>query len=181
MAIGSMLMLSCSTSDEDSDTVKKVVNMVADIKPIQLTEPKKLFVNDNNQFALNYLKTANDADKSEKSFIYSPLSITYVLGMVNDATTGQTEKELEQTLGFHEGGIQAVNDYCKNLIDNLPKVDEKVTLNIANAIFLNKNYVLKSQFEADMKTYYDAKAATLDFNDVKKSTAAFNKWCNEKS
>ncbi|MBQ3629786.1 MAG: serpin family protein [Prevotella sp.] len=181
MAIGSMLMLSCSTSDEDSDTVKKVVNMVADIKPIQLTEPQKLFVNDNNQFALNYLKTANDADKSEKSFIYSPLSITYVLGMVNDATTGQTEKELEQTLGFHEGGIQAVNDYCKNLIDNLPKVDEKVTLNIANAIFLNKNYVLKSQFEADMKTYYDAKAATLDFNDVKKSTEAINKWCNEKT
>ncbi len=56
------------------------------------------------------------ADKSGRSFIYSPLSITYVLGMVNDAATGKTEQELEQTLGFHEGGIKAVNEYCKKLM-----------------------------------------------------------------
>ena len=175
-------MLSCSSSEEDVDLgeSKTVVNMLSEAQPIQLTEAQIQFANDNNQFTLNFLKTVNDVDQSGKSFIYSPLSITYVLGMVNDAATGETERELEQTLGFHEGGIQAVNDYCKKLIDGLPKVDEKVTLDIANAIFLNKDYTLKPQFEQDMLAYYDAKAEALDFS-ASSTLNHINGWCNEKT
>ena len=105
---------SCSSSDEDVDLgeAKQVINMLSEPIPIELTPEQKVFAGDNNQFTLNFLKTVNEVDLSGKSFIYSPLSITYVLGMVNDAAIGQTEKELEETLGFHEGGIQAVNDYC---------------------------------------------------------------------
>ena len=176
-------MLSCSSSEEESidlGEAKTVVNMLSEAQPVQLTEAQRVFANDNNQFTLNFLKTVNDVDKSGKSFIYSPLSITYVLGMVNAAAEGETEKELEQTLGFHEGGIQAVNDYCKKLIDGLPKVDDKVTLNIANAIFVNKDYTLKPQFEQDTQTYYDAKAESLDFSSPQ-TLDNINGWCNEKT
>lgn len=174
-------MLSCSSSDVSDDWEgKKVVNMVADPQPIQLTAEQKVFANDNNKFTLNFLKAVNEVDQSGKSFIYSPLSITYVLGMVNDAAVGTTEKELEETLGFHKGGIQAVNDYCKKLIDGLPKVDKGVTLNIANAIFLNKEYTLKKKFEQDMVTYYDAKAEALDFSSPQ-TLSHINGWCNDKT
>ena len=176
-------MLSCSSSEEESidlGEAKQVVNMLSDPQPIQLAPEQRIFANDNNQFTLRFLKTVNDVDQSGKSFIYSPLSITYVLGMVNDAAEGETERELEQTLGFHEGGIQAVNDYCKKLIDGLPKVDEKVTLDIANAIFLNKDYTLKPQFEQDMQTYYNAKAEALDFS-ASSTLNHINGWCNEKT
>ena len=161
-------MVSCSSPEGDNDLgepnklddlgePKMVVNMLPDPQPIQLAPEQRMFVNDNNQFTLKFLKTVNEADQSGKSFIYSPLSITYVLGMVNDAAEGETEKELEKTLGFHEGGIQAVNDYCKKLIDGLPKVDKNVELNIANAIFLNKEFTLKEQFQKDMATLELAK------------------------
>ena len=177
-------MVSCTTSEEeeivDFGEAKMVVNMLSEAQPILLTEAQMQFANDNNKFTLNFLKTVNEVDQSGKSFIYSPLSITYVLGMVNDAATGETEKELEQTLGFHEGGIQAVNDYCKKLIDGLPKVDEKVTLNIANAIFVNKDYTLKTQFQQDMKTYYDAMAESLDFSSPQ-TLEHINGWCKEKT
>ena len=87
-------MLSCSsTEDIDLGEAKQVVNMLSESEPIQLTQEQQVFANDNNGFTLNFLKTVNDVDKSGKSFIYSPLSITYVLGMVNDAATGQTEQE----------------------------------------------------------------------------------------
>ena len=173
---------SCSSSDDNVDLgeTKTIVNMLSESEPINLTLEQQVFAYDNNQFALNFLKTVNETDRSGKSFIYSPLSITYVLGMVNDAATGLTEKELEETLGFHEGGIQAVNDYCKNLIDGLPKVDNKVTLNIANAIFLNKDWTLKQQFTQDMQTYYDAKAEALDFKDPE-TLDHINGWCSEKT
>ena len=178
----SSTMVSCSSSEDDVDLgeAKTVVNMLSESVPVKLTAEQTLFVNDNNKFTMNFLKTVNEADRSGKSFIYSPLSITYVLGMVNDAATGLTEKELEETLGFHEGGIQAVNDYCKKLIDGLPKVDDKVTLNIANAIFLNKDFTLKPQFEQDMQTYYDAKAEALDFS-ASNTLDHINGWCKEKT
>lgn len=177
-------LLSCSSSEEMSENLgeaKRVVDMLEKTQPIELTQEQKQFATDNNRFTLNFLKTVNEADRRGKSFIYSPLSITYVLGMVNDAAAGETEWELEQTLGFHEGGIQAVNDYCKNLIDNLPKVDEKVTLDIANALFVNKNKAtLKTQFQQDMLTYYDAKAEALDFKSPT-TLDHINDWCKEKT
>ena len=175
-------MLSCS-SEEDviwDNEPEQVVNMLSEAEPIELTKEQKIFANENNNFTLNFLKTVNETDLSGKSFIYSPLSITYVLGMVNDAATGQTEQELEQTLGFHVGGIQAVNEYCKNLIYNLPKVDKNVTLNIANAIFVNKGNQLKEQFQNDMKAYYDAQAETLDFFSSE-TLNHINGWCNDKT
>ena len=181
MALSS-LMLSCSSSEDEVSfgETKAVVNMLSESEPINLTPEQQVFAYDNNQFALNFLNTVNETDLSGKSFIYSPLSIIYVLGMVNDAATGLTEKELEETLGFHKGGIQAVNDYCKKLIDGLPKVDDKVTLNIANAIFLNKSFTLKPQFTQDMQTYYDAKAEALDF-ESSETLDHINGWCSEKT
>lgn len=183
-AVLSVGMLSCSSSEEMNENLgetKRVVDMLEKTQPIELTQEQKQFATDNNRFTLNFLKTVNEADRRGKSFIYSPLSITYVLGMVNDAAVGETERELEQTLGFHEGGIQAVNDYCKNLIDNLPKVDEKVTLDIANALFVNKNKTtLKTQFQQDMHTYYDAKAEALDFKSPT-TLDHINDWCKEKT
>lgn len=175
-------LVSCSSDNEDDlGEGKQVVNLLADQEPIMLTAKQKQFANDNNNFTLNFLKTANEADQSGKSFIYSPLSITYVLGMVNAAAIGETEKELEQTLGFREGGIQAVNEYCRKLIEGLPKADKKATLNIANALFVNKNMAkLKSQYQKDMQTYYDAKVENLDFKSSS-TLGTINGWVNKRT
>lgn len=176
-----VVLLSCSSSDEEQvGTEKKFVNMVAERQSVQLTPEQRVFVKDNNKFSMNFLKTVNEGNQSGNSFVFSPLSITYVLGMVNDGSTGTTEKELEETLGFHSGGIKAVNEYCKNLIENLPKADKNVTLDIANAIFLNKRYSLKEQFRQDMKRYYDAQAEALDFGSPE-TLKHINGWCKEKT
>lgn len=147
---------------------------------VTLTDQQKNFVADNNAFTLKFLKKVNDADNSGKSFVYSPLSITYVLGMVNDAAEGTTRTELQHTLGFGNGEIKDVNGFCKALIDGLPKVDTSVQIHIANAIYLNKNYTLKKQFQQDMKGYYGAHAESLDFSSPK-TLDRINGWCNSKT
>ena len=176
-------LLSCSSSEEIGENEqlepKKAVNLLSGSQPIELTPEQKVFANDNNGFTLNFLKAVNKAEQNGQSFIYSPLSITYVLGMVNDAATGQTEQELEQVLGFHQGGIKAVNEYCKKLIDGLPQADEKVTLNIANALFVNKNRgTLQQQYQQDMKQYYDATAENLDFK-LPSTLKTINDWASD--
>ena len=179
LLLGSMLG-ACSSSESIEEAGEpKYVNMYQEVKPVRLTAEHTVFANDNNAFTLNFFQSLNGKMKN-RSIVCSPLSITYVLSMVNDGATGTTEQELEQTLGFHKGGIQAVNDYCKNLIDNLPHVDEKVQLNIANAIFVNDKYQLKKQFQQDMANYYDAKAEALDFSSPS-TLDRINGWCDEKT
>ena len=179
LLLGSMLG-ACSSSESIEEAGEpKYVNMYQEVKPVLLTAEQTVFANDNNGFTLNFFQSLNGKMKN-RSIVCSPLSITYVLSMVNDGATGITEQELERTLGFHKGGIQAVNDYCKNLIDNLPHVDEKVQLDIANAIFVNDKYQLKKQFQQDMANYYDAKAEALDFSSPS-TLGRINGWCDEKT
>lgn len=147
---------------------------------VTLTDRQKNFVADNNTFTLKFLKAVNDADKSGKSFVYSPLSITYVLSMVNAAAEGTTRAELQNTLGFGNEEIKEVNGFCKTLIDGLPNVDTSVRIHIANAIYVNKNYKLKKQFQQDMKGYYGASAESLDFSS-KKTLNRINDWCKKKT
>ena len=177
--VGSMLGACSSSESIEVAGEPKYVNMYQEVKPVRLTAEQTVFANDNNAFTLNFFQSLNGKTKNQ-SIVCSPLSIIYVLSMVNDAATGTTEQELEQTLGFHAGGIQAVNNYCKNLIDNLPHVDEKVQLNIANAIFVNDKYQLKKQFQQDMANYYDAKAEALDFSSLS-TLDRINGWCDEKT
>ncbi len=179
LLLGSMLGACSSSVSIEEAGEPKYVNMYQEVKPVRLTAEQTVFANDNNGFTLNFFQSLNGKMKN-RSIVCSPLSITYVLSMVNDGATGTTEQELEQTLGFHKGGIQAVNDYCKNLIDNLPHVDEKVQLNIANAIFVNDKYQLKKQFQQDMASYYDAKAEALDFSSPS-TLDRINGWCDEKT
>lgn len=179
LLLGSMLGACSSSVSIEEAGEPKYVNMYQEVKPVRLTAEQTVFANDNNAFTLNFFQSLNGKMKN-RSIVCSPLSITYVLSMVNDGATGTTEQELEQTLGFHKGGIQAVNDYCKNLIDNLPHVDEKVQLNIANAIFVNDKYQLKKQFQQDMANYYDAKAEALDFSSPS-TLDRINGWCDEKT
>ena len=158
-----------------------IEDSLPDPEPIEMSEQQMdSLVAENNLFSLKLIKAMNDADRSGKSFIYSPLSITYVLSMVNDAAEGTTEQELEQVLGFRQGGIHAANGFCKTLIDSLPKIDTSVQLNIANAIFVNKNYKLKATFKRDIRYYYDALAESHDFASPK-TVNRINGWCNEKT
>lgn len=154
------------------------VYMLPEPQSIRLTAEQKAFAAGNNQFALNFLKAVNTVAPSGQSFIYSPLSIVYVLGMVNDGAEGQTRQELEQTLGFD--GVDATNKYCQALIEGLPQVDPNVQLDMANAIFVNKHYTLKQQFSQHMQQYYHALAESLDFSSPT-TLGYINDWCNQQT
>jgi serpin B len=162
------------------DKTNMTKNIKDSFRGIALTEQQKTFVADNNAFTLHFLKAVNDGDNSGKSFVYSPLSITYVLSMVNAASEGATRMELQNTLGIGNGEIKDVNGFCKRLIDGLPRVDTSVQIHIANAIYVNKNSTLKKQFQQDMKSYYGAKAESLDFSSPK-TLKHINDWCKKKT
>jgi len=144
------LMLSCSNSDEFEKTTELPLDSVV------IDMLKK-----NNDFSFNLYRAINESD-NKKSNIISPISITYVLGMLNDGAKGATSQEITRALGFGENDKLSVNEFCKTLIEQASKADPAVTLQTANIVAANKLLTLEIPYINDMKHYYDAEVASLE-------------------
>ena len=133
-------------NEEDPETPEPDDNMVVDMLPetraIQLTEEQREYARKNNDFTFSLYRAINDAQEEKESNITSPLSVTYVMGMLNDGAAGKTEEEITNVLGFGDGNKAAINAYCQALIQQAPLADPSVTLQIANIVAENEDVVL---------------------------------------
>lgn len=157
-----------------------VVDMLPQTRAIQLTEEQREFAKKNNDFTFNLYRAVNDAQQERKSIVTSPLSVTYVMGMLNDGAAGKTEEEITSVLGFGAGDKSAVNAYCQALIQQAPLADPSVTLQIANIVAADEDVVLEDTYKQNMSDYYEADVASLDFSEPA-SLDYLNGWCNEKT
>lgn len=157
-----------------------VVDMLPQTRAIQLTEEQREFAKKNNDFTFNLYRAVNDAQQERKSIVTSPLSVTYVMGMLNDGAAGKTEEEITSVLGFGAGDKAAVNAYCQALIQQAPLADPSVKLQIANIVAADQDVVLEDTYKQNMSDYYEADVASLDFSEPA-SLDYLNGWCNEKT
>ena len=141
---------------------------------ISLTKQEKELVMQNNDFAFNLFRQARTGNNQ----MLSPLSITYALGMLNNGATGQTQEEISKALGLGEAG--AINQFCRKMLSEAPKLDKKTTVGIANTIYVNeaKGYKLKPAFVETAQQYYDATPEARDFNDGL-TLDVINQWGND--
>lgn len=146
----------------------------AEQKQISLSQTELQMVSSNNNFAFNLFRTA----QVDKSQILSPLSITYALSMLNNGATGETQQEINQTLGFFETDIDSINMFCKKMLDGAPALDKETKVLIGNTIYTNKGYTLKKDFVKKAKKYYDATPESRDFHDGK-TLNIINQWASD--
>ena len=111
-------------------------------KPLDLTTRSAEFARQGNTFAFNFLDRINTAEEGD--YIISPLSMQFQLGMILDGARGETADEICDVLGYGAGEVDAVNEYCLSMLEQLPSLDKKTKLSIANAIFVNDKYPLLS-------------------------------------
>lgn len=176
--LGGLALTACSNSDEEevTDDTTPVINMLPKSRSVTLTNEQRQYVEKNNDFAFNLYRAIRQS--GNKSTIVSPISVTYLMGMLNDGALGQTTKEITTMLGFGEGDKTAVNEYCKTLIEQVPLIDESVILKIANIMAVNKNVELEPDYQKDMKQYYEAETASIDFSSPA-SLDYLNNWSKE--
>ena len=183
LAIASLMLVaiaSCSSSDEDVTMGEDEVVQLSDRPtPIQLTEEQKQMRNNNNEFAWRLFRTTQQTDDRQGSSILSPLSVTYLLGMMDAGAAGSTRDEITGVLGFGNN-VAAVNEYCKTMIDGSAIADPAATVKTANCIEVNsaQGISLLPQFVENMKHYYYAQIEALDFT---KGSALdkINSWCKD--
>ena len=182
-AVVALMGCSSDSTGNDRDDGEMVIDMLPETRSIVLTQEQRAFVGKNTDFSFNLFRAISQMPKGKKSSIISPISVTYVLGMLNDGAAGNTAKEISSVVGFGEGKTQAVNDFCKKLIDEAPKTDPSVTLEIANIVIGNdyRHVGFEPPYVRDMQDYYRAEITNLDFSQKTETLAEVNGWCNDKT
>ena len=145
-------------------------------KDIQLNTSQRRMLENNNDFACDLLRTVTR--QQQGSTIVSPISVSYMLGMLNAGAQGETQRQIADVLGMGDD-VKGVNTCFKKLIDGAPYLDAKAKVRIANAIFANSGLgiSLVPQYKIDMETWYNAQIEALDFGNSR-NVNVINDWCD---
>ena len=148
-------------------------------KRIELDETQQAYAEAGNDFAFRFLKQI-DAGEPGNWFV-SPVSLQYLLGLVLDGAEGATADEICQTLGYPAGQSEAVDAYCRKMLSELPNLDKKTKLTLANAIFFNDKMTIKVPYKKRVEKFYDAEVKSLDFYQKQASLRTINGWCDRQT
>ena len=146
----------------------------------QVSAPTSLqgkMADNNNDFACNLFRSICEQKGGDTSTIVSPISVSYLLGMLNEGADGETRQQITDVLGLG-GSVQEINDYFKKMMHEAQSVDPNVTLKSANCIYFIMGKSINPQFKADMQKYYDAKIEAINFN-PNNIVNTINNWCDK--
>ena len=172
----SLLAVGCSRIDKEDDGENPY-------KALSLTTKQSEMVADGNAFSYRFISEVDAfaRDHEHTDWFVSPLSLQMALGMLLNGAQGETAAEICTMLGFGAGETAAVNAYCRQLLTQLPALDKKTDLVLANAIFYNKQITLKTSFRNVVSQQYDAALEALDFSKAKATADTINNWCKKQT
>ena len=148
------------------------------IKPLELTKVQDDMVSVGNSFAFRLMEAvSNDKEFEGKDFMASPLSISFVLGALNNGASGQTSEEILSAIGFEGSTANDINEYSRTILQGCPGVDNLVDVRIANAVMLKEGFETKRGFSNALSDYYDAYVRSMKFDS--NAVEAINSWCDE--
>lgn len=170
LALSIILLGSCNKENTENPT-----NPETPENPITLETAQKTKVKQDNDFAFDLLKksvsTLDDAN-----VVLSPISISLALGMVWNGSDGETKKGMETALKMSGLSVEQINEYYKLMQTNLPTIDSKTKLSIANSIWYKQGFEVYKDFLETNKKYFSSEVSELDFLDPK-AVEIINNWC----
>lgn len=146
-------------------------------KQLELSTRSFEFIRMGDAFSFDFIDRINAG--SDKDYIISPLSMQFLLGMLLDGAQGETADEISRVLGYGAGEVDAVNEFCQSMMQQLPQMDKKTDISIANAIFVDDGWPLLDSYKETVGRYYQAEIDNLDFCDNEGSLRRINGWCAE--
>jgi len=126
------------------------------------------------------------------NIIISNVSINMALAMLLEGANGDTQKQLEEYLGYSK---EEARNICRELLDSLKENIDKQKktwsdgteydtglgfVEIANSLWFRKEAIIKEEYQKLLEKYFDATAQSLDFMDPK-STDIINGWVSDKT
>jgi len=169
-----LLLESCQKQKAFASFETNLPQPSAVVTKVTLNEEQQGYVQSGNHFSFTLL----DAMFKGESLLISPLSVQFALSMAVNGARGETADEITNALGYGKGATAAINTYSKSLMDQLPAVDGKVMLRLANAIIVNSPYQLDGAFQSAVRDNYYAPAEVVPFTEPDVALDALNAWAS---
>lgn len=144
---------------------------------IELSTEQKAIVGTMGNFAATL---ADELFKDDENVFISPISVSMTLSMIANGATGATRQEILSALGFGEGDSEALNELNRKLMCELPIVDKVMELSLANSLWIDNAFAVKSGYVQNASEIYGAEVRNVDFKSDN-AVAEINEWANEKT
>ena len=167
-------LASCTVIKNDIDDPITISSPTPDtqITRVSLNDTQKGYVEAGNAMAFRFL----DQIYGGKNLVCSPLSLQYALAMTANGASGETLQEIIDFLGYGADGIDALNEYSRILMEQLPAVDLDVRLKVVDAILVNDRFPLLPAFKKTVEESYYAAVENMDFADPGRIADRINEW-----
>src|SRR5690606_11135012 len=149
-------------------------------KDLILTPTEEQKADSDNRFALELFRTATTDLQANENAVLSPLRAGMALAMTNNGAAGEPRKAIESTLKFDGLDTETINAYYQKLMTDLPALDPRTTLEIANSIWYRQGFHVLPDFLNANHTFYKADVSALDFADSG-APDVINNWVSEKT
>ncbi len=174
--VGTLSLLACGSGTAPGDGNVAAVDSLRAL-PRALSASERIGVAGTNQFALALLK--REVAGSTANVLLSPLSVWMALGMTMNGAAGETEVEMQRTLGWGTRPRSESNAAYRDLLALLPSLDATVKVKIANGLWVRTPATADLAFASDVRTFFSA--------EVRASTSAqamfdaVNAWGNQQT
>lgn len=154
------------------------VNKQREVKKLVLSPQDEAINVHQNEFTLNLLKQANANETESENVFLSPLSVSILCGMLTNGAGGNALDQILSTIGAEGYSVDDLNEYYKNILENLPYLDKTTDMKIADAIWVDNQCHAKKDFIGINKMYYLADVVNLDLQD-QLAPKAINDWADK--
>ncbi|XKL64135.1 hypothetical protein PGB90_004221 [Kerria lacca] len=153
----------------------------AENKEEQNVQLKKELSEGRLAFAIELLSCLHHHSNVDENIVMSPINIHTVLAMLHLGSDGTTREDIANVLRLPKDDtkIQAIHEEIGKLIKYLQTVDEnaKTKVLMANGLFVQKEFSIKSSYSANIQKYYNGEVINLDFDkNAKEATDIINNW-----
>ncbi len=135
----------------------------------------------NNQFAIEFYRSLSGSRKAQNVFA-SPASVSTALAMTFEGSSGNTRKEMADTLHLGMTDAERMEGFAQ-LMDAVKAAPGKhYQLAISNALWGQQSYAFVPEFTSRINRYYGGGFKTVDFVGARgKAVATINSWVEDKT
>jgi serine protease inhibitor len=169
---GALMLSSCEKNNNKPLPTEPVT--------IDLSVTQKSVVDSANDFAFNLFKPLLSETKASENIMISPFSVSSALTMTLNGAAGDTYEAMLKTLCLNGKTLQEINETYLKLMTDMVPVDDRVVMDIANSVWVEKNFTAKEPFMTSLDTYFKAESKSFDNLDPNAVTR-INSWIEDKT
>lgn len=144
-----LFLMSCSDSDTDNG-VQSIFN------PIDLSRAENNVANAQAQFSFRLVNQIA-ADNNDVNWVVSPFSSFVNLSMLANGSSDELFPEFAEVLSLGENiSVDDLNSYNRKMMAELSSIDSKTVFVTYNSCWVNEQYSVMTDFNANMNQYYNS-------------------------